>query len=172
MDGIATHVYDESGPFRYVYDEKQYAELVKSGNTLRDAVANKNLKSVNPALKEVEEFYSKELYDTAVFQNKLVEIAAVLWSSAEYKKQCRILEGNVDQMAEWNRAVADIIKYYQEVYKEFVAAQVSLGAIAKQSKSSQLAPLEWQINMYKMYNQYLSVEFRNFFGLLTSRLIS
>ena len=96
MDGIATHVYDESGPFRYVYDEKQYAELVKSGNTLRDAVANKNLKSVNPALKEIEDFYSKELYDTAVFQNKLVEIAAVLWSSAEYKKQCRILEGNVD----------------------------------------------------------------------------
>ena len=60
MDGIATHVYDESGPVRYVYDEKQYAELVKSGNTLRDAVANKNLKSVTPALKEVEAFYSNE----------------------------------------------------------------------------------------------------------------
>lgn len=148
------NIYDESGPFRHIYNKEKYDELVKKGSAGTQSVINPDF-DINSDPSKTKEAYSKEPYSITAHTNKVTEIASVLWTFQEFQKQCVPSDGKNTVLNNWYKEMNDVTEIYKSAVAKLKSAQEKIKKNSENAKNPQIAAIQFQIDSYKLNQNFL-----------------
>lgn len=149
-------IYEEMGPFRYIYDKEKYDQLVKTNSAGQTRKEDPEL-FINADPSKSKDFYDKEPYSNEVLNNKYAEIAGVLWTFQEFQSRCVAADNKNNVLGDWYKQINEIINQYKSVVSSLKNSQDQLTKSVVNNTNSQLSAIQLQIDSYKLQQNFISI---------------